>query len=112
MAEFSSAFRFKELVYHAKKRKWCADWLCTTCGAKDLRPRLEKFTRDEIIQGLRSLPQDFVDDPKSLEIIIFCFYTASVFRNGYDLVDELEGTPVSVILNRAITKSYREKKYD
>lgn len=108
MIQLSASFKFKQLLFRARRSKWCADWHCTTCGAKDLRPRLEKFTRDEIIEGLRSLPQDFVDDPQSLEIIIYCFYTASIFKNGYDLVEELKDTPVSVILDRAITKSYRK----
>ena len=109
MKEFSDSFKFRYLAFRAQKYQWCADWHCTTCGAKDLRPRLEKFSRAQIIEGLRSLSQDFVDNPKSLEFLIFCFYSASVFKNGYDLIEELKGTPVSEVLDRAITKSYRKE---
>jgi hypothetical protein len=109
MKEFSNSFKFRDLAFRAQKYQWCADWNCTTCGAKDLRPRLEKFTRAQIIEGLRSLSQDFVDNPNSLEFIIFCFYSASIFKNGYDLIEELKDTPVSEVLDRAITKSYRKR---
>lgn len=112
MKEFSSVFRFKELIFRAQRRNWCANWNCTTCGAMYLRPRLEKFTREEIIEGLKALPNSFVDNPKSTEILVFCFYAASIFGTGYDLVEPLKDSPVSRVLDCALSKSYRKTNYE
>lgn len=103
-----SSIKFRFLVDRALNSNWCANWNCTTCGAMYLRPRLEKFTREEIIEGLKALPESFVDNPKSTEILVCCFYAASIFGTGYDLVEELKGSPVSRVLECALSKSYRK----
>ncbi len=103
-----SSIKFRFLLDRALNSNWCANWNCTTCGAMYLRPRLEKFTREEIIEGLKALPESFVDNPKSTEILVCCFYAASIFGTGYDLVEELKGSPVSRVLECALSKSYRK----
>jgi hypothetical protein len=99
---------FEYLMNRALELNWCADWFCTTCGSMYFRPKLQKYSREEIIEGLKRLPQSYIDNPKSTEYLVFCFYSVT-FRSGFDLIDPLKDSPVSEVLNRAITKSFRSK---
>ena len=99
---------FEYLMNRALKSNWCANWFCTTCGSMYFRPKLQKFSREEIIEGLKRLPQSYIDNPKSTEYLVFCFYSVT-FCNGFDLIDLLKNSPVSEVLNKAITKSFRNK---
>lgn len=83
---------FKELMFNSLG-KYCVNPFCTTCGSLDFKDALDKFTRDEIIEGLKSLPDDYLDLRDSKDALLTCFYKASLFGTGGDLIEPLKGTP-------------------
>jgi len=83
---------FKDLMVNSLG-KFCVNPFCTTCGSLDFKNALNKFTRDEIIEGLKSLPEEYLDLRDSEDALLTCFYKASLFGTGGDLVELLKGTP-------------------
>ena len=96
----------------AKKNNWCTQLYCTTCGSRDFRKAIGKYSRNELIDELKCLG----DDEMLLhrDAIILCFYDASIFRNGRDLEEPLNGTPggellKSIFAHKANLIKVREK---
>ena len=83
---------FKNLMFNSLG-KYCVNPFCTTCGSLDFKDALDKFTRDEIIEGLKSLPEEYLDLRDSDDALLTCFYKASLFGFGGDLIEPLKGTP-------------------
>ena len=73
--------------------KYCVNPFCTTCGSLDFKQALDKFTRDEIVEGLKSLPEEYLQLRDSDDALLACFYKASLFGTGWDLVEPLKDTP-------------------
>jgi len=83
---------FKDLMVNSLG-KYCVNPFCTTCGSLDFKKALNKFTRDEIVEGLKSLPEEYLQLRDSDDALLSCFYKASLFGIGGDLVEPLKGTP-------------------
>ena len=102
MTDLNKALQFKDLMYHALKSKWCVKPYCTTCGSFEFRDELKKFSNDEIIEGLKILPAEFMELEGSTDALCICFYTASIFGVGGDLQGPLKGTPVALVLRKVL----------
>lgn len=81
---------FKDLMFNSLDK--CVDPFCTTCGSLEFKNALNTFTRDEIIEGLKSLPENYLELKNSSDALLSCFYKASLFGTGGDLVEPLRGT--------------------
>jgi len=82
---------FKDLMVNSLG-KYCVNPFCTTCGSLDFKKALDTFSRDEIIEGLKSLPDDYLELRDSDDALLTCFYKASLFGTGMDLIEPLKGT--------------------
>ena len=102
MADLNKALQFKDLMYHALESKWCVKPFCTTCGSFEFRDELKKFSNDEIVEGLKILPVEFMELEESTDALRICFYTASIFGVGGDLLEPLEGTPAWIVLRKVL----------
>ena len=102
MTDLNKALQFKDLMYHALKSKWCVKPLCTTCGALKFRNKLKNFTDEEIVEGLKILPPEFMELEDSTDALRICFATASIFGVGGDLLAPLEGTPAWTALRKVL----------
>jgi hypothetical protein len=51
---------FRDLMVNSLGKN-CVNPFCTTCGSLDFKDALNKFTRDEIIEGLKSLSEDYLE---------------------------------------------------
>ena len=83
---------FKDLMVNSLG-KYCVNPFCTTCGSLDFKKALDTFTSDEIIEGLKSLSEDYLELRDSDDALLTCFYKASLFGTGWDLVEPLKDTP-------------------
>jgi len=83
---------FKDLMVNSLG-KYCVNPFCTTCGSLDFKKALDTFSRDEIIEGLKSLPDDYLELRDSDDALLTCFFKASLFGTGIDLIEPLKGTP-------------------
>lgn len=78
------------------------DYLCTTCGAKDFRSCINKlFNREKLIDELRKLSVDFVDDQSNRDAMLILLNDLG-YPNYSNLIQELLGTPAGDFLKRAI----------
>jgi hypothetical protein len=102
MTDLNKALQFKDLMYHALKSKWCVKPFCTTCGSFEFRDELKKFSKDELVEGLKILPAEFMELEDSTDALRICFYTASIFGVGGDLLVPLEGTPAWTTLRKVL----------
>lgn len=98
----NKAIQFKDFMYRALKSKWCVKPFCTTCGSSEFKNGLKKFSNDEIIEGLKILPDDFMELDDSIDALRICFYTASIFGVGGDLLKPLEGSPAWTVLRQVL----------
>ena len=101
---------FRDLMLNSLG-KYCVNPFCTTCGSLDFKKALNKFTRDEIIQGLKSLPEEYLDIRDSDDALLSCFYMASLFGTGKDLVEPLKGTPAGKELEHILKHEKDHKIY-
>ena len=101
---------FKDLMFNSLG-KYCVNPFCTTCGSLDFKKALNKFSRDEIIDGLKSLPEDYLDLRDSDDALLSCFYKASLFGTGKDLVEPLKGTPAGKELELILKHEKEHKIY-
>ena len=83
---------FKDLMVNSLG-KYCVNPFCTTCGSLDFKKALDTFTSDEIVEGLKSLSEDYLELRDSDDALLTCFYKASLFGTGWDLVEPLKDTP-------------------
>ena len=83
---------FKDLMVNSLG-KYCVNPFCTTCGSLDFKKALDTFTSDEIIEGLKSLSEDYLELRDSDDALLTCFFKASLFGTGMDLIEPLKGTP-------------------
>ena len=100
----------------AKRKKYCASRFCTTCGATPLRKLLSKYTEAEIIEGMKKISGEylnqFIDCIEGKEILIFLFYQLTKSGSGYDLIEIFEGKPICIFLHEAIQfKENRKLKH-
>ena len=102
MTDLNKALQFKDFMYHALKSKWCVKPFCTTCGSFEFRDKLNKFSKDEIVEGLKILPAEFMELEESTDALRICFYTASIFGVGGDLLDPLKGTAAWIVLRKVL----------
>ena len=102
MTDLNKALQFRDFMYHALKSKWCVKPFCTTCGSSEFRDELKKFSNDEIVEGLKILPAEFTELEESTDALRICFYTASIFGVGGDLLEPLEGTPAWTVLRKVL----------
>lgn len=101
---------FRDLMFNSLG-KYCVKHICTTCGSLDFKDALNKFTRDEIIEGLKSLPEEYLDLRDSDEALLTCFFKASLFGTGMDLIEPLKGTPAGKELEFRIKHEKDHKLY-
>ena len=83
---------FKDLMVNSLG-KYCVNPFCTTCGSLDFKKALDTFTSDEIIEGLKSLSEDYLELRDSDDASLTFFFKASLFVTGMDLIEPLKGTP-------------------
>jgi hypothetical protein len=102
MTDLNKALQFKDFMYHALKSKWCVKPFCTTCGSSEFRDELKKFSNDEIVEGLKILPAEFTELEDSTDALRICFYSASIFGVGGDLLEPLEDTPAWTVLRKVL----------
>ena len=100
----------------AKRKRYCANRICTTCCAIPLRKLLSKYTEEEIIEGMKTMTDEyvnqFIDQMEGKEILIFLFYKLSKTGGGYELIQIFEGRPICNFLYQAIHfKKNRELKH-
>ena len=91
--------------------KYCVDPFCTTCGSLDFKKALNTFTRDEIIEGLKSLPDDYLELNDSKDALLTCFYKVSLFGTGHDLIEPLKDTPAGKELELILKHEKDHKLY-
>lgn len=102
MIPINRPYSLKVTIEYAKKRNWCIDYLCTTCGSRDFRLHIKKlFNRTTLIEELRKLDANFVDEISNRSAILLILDDVNQF--GFDrLITELENTPAGFFLKRAI----------
>lgn len=83
---------FRDLMFNSLGKS-CVDPFCNTCGSLAFKKALDKFSRDEIIEGLKLIPEDYLDLRDSSDALLSCFYKASLFGALSDLVKPLKGSP-------------------
>ncbi len=101
---------FRDLMFNSLG-KYCVKHICTTCGSLDFKDALNKFTRDEIIEGLKSLPEEYLDLRDSSDALLTCFFKASLFGIGMDLIEPLKGTPAGKELESILKYEKDHKLY-
>ena len=101
---------FKDLMVNSLG-KYCVNPFCTTCGSLDFKKALNKFTRDEIVEGLKSLSEDYLELRDSGDALLSCFYKASLFGTGWDLVEPLKDTPAGKELESILKYEKDHKLY-
>jgi hypothetical protein len=101
---------FRDLMFNSLG-KYCVNPFCTTCGSLDFKDALDKFTRDEIIEGLKSLPEEYLDLRDSEDALLTCFCKASLFGTGRDLIELLKGTPAGKELELILKHEKDHKTY-
>lgn len=83
---------FRDLMFNSLGKS-CVDPFCTTCGAQKFKKVLDKFSREEIIEGLKLIPEEYLHLRDSSDALLSCFYKASLFGALSDLVKPLKGSP-------------------
>ncbi len=101
---------FRDLMVNSLG-KYCVNPFCTTCGSLDFKDALNKFTRDEIIEGLKLLPEEYLDLRDSDDALLTCFFKASLFGTGMDLIQPLKDTPASKELESILKHEKDHKLY-
>lgn len=48
-------YNFDTLLQTAQKKKWCVEYICTTCGSRDFRNEVERFLKEDRQEFLKSL---------------------------------------------------------
>ena len=118
MTDLNKALQFKDLMHHALKSKWCVKALCPICehlfcptcgslefrsGSLEFRNGLNKFSLEDIVEGLKILPADFMELEEATDTILYAFlYASTLNSSGSDLREALKGTPSLLALQKAI----------
>jgi hypothetical protein len=89
-----------ELIEITEREKWCTKPVCTTCGALAFRKALRTIQREAIIAGLRSLPDDFLQEHSDMFRLIIS--EISFFGIGGELLEPLNGSPAAKHLQHNI----------
>jgi hypothetical protein len=97
------AYKFRLLLEEAMQKEWCASLFCTTCGCLEFRNAIKAgFNRDEILNGLKALDAEFIKSHYIKEALEVIFQDISLFGTWYDLVSDLKGTPVGILLEESL----------
>jgi hypothetical protein len=83
---------FRDLMFNSLGKS-CVDPFCTTCGSQKFKKALDKFSKEEIIEGLKLIPEEYLHLRDSSDALLSCFYKASLFGTLSDLVEPLKGSP-------------------
>ena len=89
-----------DLVEKAVKDGWCTTPFCATCGAHEFRNELNKIPREKVVEGLRTLPADFLAINRDLFQVVVL--DIAYLPQGRDLLDDLAGTAAGEELQRQI----------
>lgn len=89
-----------DLIEFSKREKWCTKPVCTTCGAIPFRKALRAMKHEDVISGLRSLPDEFLHQHSDMFRLIIS--EISFFGIGGELLEPLEGTPAAFRLQKLI----------
>lgn len=92
----------RSVIFFAKKLNWCIDYHCTTCGARHFRSKIrELFNREQLIDQLKKLTFDFVDDRSNRDAMLLLLDDLG-YPDYKNLIQELSGSASGEFLNRAI----------
>jgi hypothetical protein len=93
----------ENIIRRAKVLKWCVTYGCSTCGAHKFRAALKNsFTRDQLIEELKKLSAECVDDVTNRDVLILLMHEVVFLENFTGLSSELAGTNVGEFLDRAV----------
>jgi hypothetical protein len=93
----------ENIIHTAKVLKWCVKFGCGTCGAHKFRAALKNsFTRDQLIEELKTLSAECVDDITNKNALLLLMHEVVFLNNFQGLSSELAGTKAGEFLDRAI----------
>ena len=93
----------ENIISRAKVLQWCMTFGCTTCGAHKFRAVLKNsFTRDQLIEELKKLSAECVDDVTNRDVLILLMHDVVFLENFTGLSSELAGTNAGKFLDRAV----------
>jgi hypothetical protein len=93
----------ENIIRRAKVLQWCVSYGCSTCGAHKFRTALKNsFTRDQLIEELKKLSAECVDDVTNRDVLILLMHEVVFLENFTGLSSELAGTNAGKFLDRAV----------
>jgi len=91
-----------EIIRGARVLKWCVTYECTTCGAHKFRAALKVFSRDQLVEELKTLKEQFLNDKSNRRALLLIMHEVVFLENFTGLSFELAGTDAGEFLDRAI----------
>ena len=91
-----------EIIRRARVLKWCVTYECTTCGAHKFRAALKVFSRDQLVEELKKLKEQFLNDISNRSALLLIMHEVVFLENFTGLSSELAGTNAGEFLDRAI----------
>jgi len=92
----------ERIIHTAKVLKWCVKFGCGTCGAHKFRLAIKRFNRSQLIEELKTLSAECVDDITNKGALLLLMHEVVFLNNFQGLSSELAGTKAGEFLDRAI----------
>jgi hypothetical protein len=99
----------EDIIRRARVLKWCVDYGCTTCGAHKFRAALKVFSRDQLVEELKTLKEQFLNDISNRCALLLIMHEVVFLENFTGLSFELAGSKAGEFLDRAIRIEYERR---